>query len=801
MRPSVDSSTPWQVQWKKPQWTQSSTSKNDRTSEDDDIFIVGVSSAQISIRELPESLKTNIQGLNNLEDESSSPSILLSVTLLSPKANAVASEVLLELFLLPSTHLKESNKNDNKMLIASSRLQWPEAVFGQHLLEEDEKEINIYETDEDGERKIMACNPEKNTFFSALQDFLTFSPLMTQIERKKQEEIKRRSLHNNVTGTNGVLSTILLRRPRNNDPDKTSSDSEALDTIALMSLGMEAASLSSPVAGVAAVANQDVQQETSSEQSPPELYLACMTANGLVAIYSPWTLLRLNVESSPVADISTEEQRRQTPDDVFMNSLATLFLGQEIFSCLEKSWKPLSQPLATISLSVLEQNHVDQNNMSKHKPNRHKRALDVSLWNHLIDSATIPHRTVMNRATKLAVAGSSYLVVIGSGIPFTQVYRDDDNSSTGERQTRHNHGLRQNDDSDSLDDWWGNQQVQNNIQKLQDDEVPKTPSSPNTTEIPTGVDSNGSEWFQEDGTSANRGPVTPSESKDSWYQDDTPRSVHKDETKMGGGNRWWNDGDSDTKSKSEKVKAMSAGHWWDNMDKKSKEIDKEDYMPADLPTGGFVTFCSTTQWSETRTLFLPFTPKQVSYIPQWHSMELLLVIGETQAMAVRMDSSSDPVLLGGTAEEGLRKVSLSEGGRVSSSPQNTASINPNFAWIRRFQVLPIPFPQTSVQGRLLCGSAMGVQPPALLQIFTEEETRHGLVLKKTMKRITSLGTIEVSHTPCHVAKIRVKDQESLDNAWSLLGQVWKCWKYGHIMKRIFSHIFILLAFDNRDGRY
>jgi hypothetical protein len=34
-----------------------------------------------------------------------------------------------------------------------------------------------------------------------------------------------------------------------------------------------------------------------------------------------------------------------------------------------------------------------------------------------------------------------------------------------------------------------------------------------------------------------------------------------------------------------------------------------------------------------------------------------------------------------------------------------------------------------------------------------------------------LGTIEVAHAPCHVAKIRVQEQESLQSTWSLLGQV------------------------------
>jgi hypothetical protein len=109
---------------------------------------------------------------------------------------------------------------------------------------------------------------------------------------------------------------------------------------------------------------------------------------------------------------------------------------------------------------------------------------------------------------------------------------------------------------------------------------------------------------------------------------------------------------------------------------------------------------------------------------------------------------------------------------------NTTSINENFIWIKRFQVMPIPFPQTSVKGRMLCGSAVGVHPPALLQLFTEE-THHGLVLQKSLKGITSLGTIEVEHAPCHVAKIRVQEQESLQNTWSLLGQVrvWKIYVY------------------------
>lgn len=639
---------PWQVPWKQPEWKQSSTRNDGRRGKRvdgiTDTVIVGVTSAQVDISELPELLQEKITKVS-FSATGKAPVVLFSVSLLATNKSAlqqnVASELLLELFLLTDKNdvISEMKKDANDdLLLVSCRLQWPEAIHGitdtQDDKDDDLEEGKTNDEDDDEEDENSTTNPQRKPFLSVLQEWFTLSPVIKQIDK-----VKSSTRNKSKTYRHGVISATMLRR--RNSHNSLFLEEDALDTISLMSLGMDSPPMRSakPTSTTASNKNKSDEEEmaSTSQIDPPELYLACLTANGLVAIYSPWTLLGLDDS----LDKDKDSAPSTNPDQEFLDSMATLFLGQDMFSKLEKIWRPLSQPLTTISLSILEQNKLYQQKAKKGNQ-QHQKALDVSLWNHLVESATFPHRTVSNQATSLTMAGTSYLVVMGSGIPYTQVYHDDDDSSIGERQ---------------YDISWGQQ------------------------------DQHG---------------------------------------------------------------------------------DDNDFEK--LANGGFVTFCSTSQWSETRTLFLPFPPKQVSYVQEWKSMELLLVLGDTQAMAIRMDASPSPVALGSTVKQQLDIPQSSSvvDGRHSPSPN---TLNDAFIWINRFQVLPIPFPQTSVRGRLLCGSNMGVQPPALLQLYTEEETRQGLVLQKTLKGVTSLGTIEVSHIPCHVAKIQLQEKESLDKAWSLLGQV------------------------------
>jgi hypothetical protein len=116
-------------------------------------------------------------------------------------------------------------------------------------------------------------------------------------------------------------------------------------------------------------------------------------------------------------------------------------------------------------------------------------------------------------------------------------------------------------------------------------------------------------------------------------------------------------------------------------------------------------------WSETRTVFLPFAPKTVSYILQWKSMELLLVLGDQEGMAIRMDSPMRPVVLG-------KETTTTTTMMIETTEQQHESQHNNRLWIRRFQVLPIQLPSsTTFMGqRLLAASSTGVQPPAVLRI-------------------------------------------------------------------------------------
>ncbi|CAJ1967590.1 unnamed protein product [Cylindrotheca closterium] len=751
-------------------------------------------------------------------------------------AAAVASELLLELHSLPATTLDnndnvtnddetnddddgDENKQDSSKssssssssssrLLASKRLQWPEAVFDDAITTQDEiimvdqeseekKEDDDDDEDDDDENEnekddnnhdtakesskgggtSLSSSPKKNkNALSKLQDWFTLSPLMGKLERKSKAE-QQAFLGNH--NPNGLLSAVLIRRPKQQNGGANANaggtKEDVMDTIALMSLGMAAGN--NATAPFGQQQQQQKQQVDGASASPskkekmpsstsgndenrtsrkqkddngkdesdneenekdtalPDLYLACMTVRGLVAIYSPWTLLQLEEMKAPTSSNTTETNEvRKKKNIEFVDSLATLFLGQEIFAALEQSWKPLSEPLSTISLSILEQNQVYKQRRKR------RRALDVSLWNHLVESATIPHRTVANRAQTLAVAGPSYLAVFGSGIPYTQVFRHDDESTMGGDPTHLQSVEHQQMEDD--DGWWDQQQQQ---QQQQQDGKRK---SEEVAFLRPRIDSNGSNWSQEN---------------------DDDGSVPKVELISGPIQEWVRrdsdlDENADKENEDEAKANKKLKKWWQ---RKGSSADTDD-LPLSLSTGGFITFCSVSQWSETRTLFLPFVPKQISYIPEWNSMEIVLVMGQTQAIAVRLDSSQVPVVIGNVTDQLQRSVVDSIDDSLGAQ---TPVKNENYMNIKRFQVLPIAIPHSTVSSCILCGSAPGVQPPSLLQLFTEE-THHGLVLQKSLKGITALGTIELSYAPSDVAKIHVGETESLSSSWSVLGQGW-----------------------------
>lgn len=745
---------PWQVEWKRPRWNQIGNSSGEGHSKDDKAaIVVGSASAEIDSQELPSAHASLMA--SQINDEPTT--LLLSVTLLSRQSAKqihqsdypVASELLLELYECPATAQDTTDADEpdddstsdgseqdeakesvsTSKLLISKRLQWPEAIFDaaaaaqqqeQQGVETDQEahepkeEDNKAEAEEpkkkEGETQKSKSNRPRQNFLSRINDWLTLSPFMGKLDQTAKSE--QSFLGNNP---NGLLSAVLIRRPKNFE-----NKDDAMDTIALMSLGM---GYNAPPAADAKNETDTLSSRNLSKQAETlDLYLVCMTVRGLVAIYSPWTLL--------------EESKPKSSDVQLVDSLATLFMGQEIFSALEQAWKPLSEPLTTISLSILEQNQVYKKNKRRRKQSR---ALDVSLWNHLVESATIPHRTVANRATKLAVAGPSYLAVFGSGIPYTQVFRHDDESSLGGDQ--HQSVVKdkeedQHEQEEHPDEWWDKVHAE----KRNSDEI---------AFLRPRIDSSGSDWLQGDDDGSVPKVQLISGPIQEW--------VRRDSDLEEKGKKEDDDGNNQLKK------------WWESIRPSPSSDDTEEDLPLTLSTGGFITFCSISQWSETRTLFLPFVPKQVSYIPEWNSMEIVLVMGETQAIAVRLDSSQAPVVIGNVTDQ-LQQSLVERESEDGSMGAKTPVKNENYMNIKRFQVLPIALPQSSVSSRILCGSAPGVQPPALLQLFTEE-MHHGLVLQKSLKGITALGTIELSHAPSDIAKIQVGETESLSTSWSVLGQV------------------------------
>ena len=236
-----------------------------------------------------------------------------------------------------------------------------------------------------------------------------------------------------------------------------------------------------------------------------------------------------------------------------------------------------------------------------------------------------------------------------------------------------------------------------------------------------------------------------------------------------------NDDTKDCNNDDEDINYSSQRHYFDDYSNTVQE-DEDD----ECGRGGFVTFLSTTQWSETRTLFIPFVPMKVSHVAEWKGMELLWIIGEYKTLLIRMDTNSGPVA-----------VPIGFGTPLSNITNNNKP-PPTFL-VKKFQILPIELGVTgSIQPILLCASGSGIDPPSLLELYTDpvdeelslnnqtnyNDTRssmvndqqpwqksylrhdkHALVLLKTLDYCTSYGTVILHHARSHVAKITIDEEQ------------------------------------------
>ena len=218
--------------------------------------------------------------------------------------------------------------------------------------------------------------------------------------------------------TVGVVAACLCRRLVEGDQQQAAA-LDALDTMTFLSLGMDPEvrtnkESSSPLELPGENGSRRDDEEEETIPSPlPELVLACLCSDGSVHVYSPWKLLQL-----PSA--KTEEEKQE---DVFANSMSTFLLGAYVFEQLQSNIWPLSQPEATVKLTVPLRKHgqVAAGTLeTRDSPDDEERKSegvsfwDRSVWDPTVDPFTAIYRTEGNVPTH-CVAAFEYIVIAGRG--------------------------------------------------------------------------------------------------------------------------------------------------------------------------------------------------------------------------------------------------------------------------------------------------------------------------------------------------------------------------------------------------
>ena len=234
----------------------------------------------------------------------------------------------------------------------------------------------------------------------------------------------------------GVVAACLCRRlveGENNNQEKAAAALDALDTMTLLSLGMdpEIGKESSPASPLEQSIDEpstarDNEDENSTPETavPPDLVLACLTSDGSVHVYSPWKLLQL-------ASAKTNEEIGE--EDVFANSMSSFLLGDFLLEQLQSNIWPLSQPEASVKLTVPMRKlkgHRDtpsssdtnaNNNASdeEENPNSNSKSQGVSFWDRsvwdpTVDPFTTIYRTESNIPTH-CISAFEYIVIAGRG--------------------------------------------------------------------------------------------------------------------------------------------------------------------------------------------------------------------------------------------------------------------------------------------------------------------------------------------------------------------------------------------------
>ena len=153
--------------------------------------------------------------------------------------------------------------------------------------------------------------------------------------------------------------------------------------------------------------------------------------------------------------------------------------------------------------------------------------------------------------------------------------------------------------------------------------------------------------------------------------------------------------------------------------------------------GGFVTFVSLENYTETRTVFLPFVPSQVSPFV-WGSMRFLLVVGQGRAVAIHMEATQVASVPQGEAPRSITTTkTTTEDHDIVPDPMAEQATT---ILIHPFEVLPIDLSghDDSAVHLLMVGSEISTSPPGIAVLFQDSRSGEIFVVQRLLHAIDLL---------------------------------------------------------------
>ena len=199
-----------------------------------------------------------------------------------------------------------------------------------------------------------------------------------------------------------------------------------------------------------------------------------------------------------------------------------------------------------------------------------------------------------------------------------------------------------------------------------------------------------------------------------------------------------------------------------------------EQAPPQADNGGFVTFVALANYSQVRTVYIPFVPCRISPM-SWGGMTFCLVLGASRALLIRADHSAAATVVRGKPPSIF----------VDANNKNDQDKEIH---IRPFQLLPIRLSTDAAAAEVqMVGSTVSTNPPAIG--FLSSSSPDGIlrVLQQTLQSVNlvsnyddetwlpaggdELAVVSTAHSMAHVARIATA-ASSPRRPWCHLGQGW-----------------------------